>query len=69
MAAPTSPECRTIGQVLGILLEIDYPDALKLASQAPCIIAWGVSQERAQTMKRVIERTDGRVVLVEPDSL
>lgn len=60
---------KSMRQVLSILLDIDYFESTKLAEQAPCIIAWGISQERAQEFKRVIERAGGRVTLVEPDSL
>jgi ribosomal protein L7/L12 len=60
---------KSMRQVLSILLDVDYFEAGKLAEQAPCVIAWGISQERAQEFKRVIERAGGRVTLVEPDSL
>ncbi|QDG54576.1 hypothetical protein FIV42_28675 [Persicimonas caeni] len=60
---------KSMRQVLSILLDVDYFEAGKLAKQAPCVIAWGISQERAQEFKRVIERAGGRVTLVEPDSL
>ncbi|MFW5968355.1 MAG: hypothetical protein ACOCV2_12595 [Persicimonas sp.] len=60
---------KSMRQVLSILLDIDYFEADRLADDAPCIIAWGVSQERAQEFKRVIENAGGRVTLVEPDSL
>ncbi len=60
---------KSMRQVLSILLDIDYYEATKLRDQAPCVIAWGISQERAQEFKRVIERAGGRVTLVEPDSL
>jgi ribosomal protein L7/L12 len=60
---------KSMRQVLSILLDVDYFEAGKLAKQAPCVIAWGISQERAQDFKRVIERAGGRVTLVEPDSL
>jgi ribosomal protein L7/L12 len=60
---------KSMRQVLSILLDVDYFEAGKLAKQAPCVIAWGISQERAQEFKRVIEGAGGRVTLVEPDSL
>lgn len=60
---------RRIGQVLSILLDIDYFEARQTAEQAPTIIAWSIGQERAQRFKKVIERAGGKVVLVEPDSL
>lgn len=59
---------RNIGQVLSILLSIDYSDALELANDAPRVIAWGVGNDRAQTMKTVIEGAGGKVHLVEPDT-
>jgi hypothetical protein len=59
---------RRIGQVLSILLSVDYADALDLASAAPRVIAWGVGNDRAQTMKTVIEGAGGKVLLVEPDT-
>lgn len=57
---------RAIGQVLSILLSIDYSKALRTAERAPCVVAWGLSQERAQTFKNVIEGAGGKAVLVEP---
>lgn len=60
---------RNMRQVLSILLDVDYYRAGKLIDQAPCVIAWGVSQERAREFKRVIEQSGGRVTLVEPDTL
>lgn len=60
---------RNMRQVLSILLDIDYYRAGKLIDDAPCVVAWGVSQERAREFKRVIERAGGRVTLVEPDTL
>ncbi|MFU8805828.1 MAG: hypothetical protein ACNA8W_18595, partial [Bradymonadaceae bacterium] len=55
-----------IGQVLSILLSIEYHRALQLAENAPCVIAWALGQERAQSFKGVIESAGGKVVLVEP---
>lgn len=55
-----------IGQVLSILLSIEYHRALQLAERAPCVIAWGLGQERAQSFKGVIETAGGKVLLVEP---
>jgi ribosomal protein L7/L12 len=60
---------RNMRQVLSILLDVDYYRAGKLIDEAPCVIAWGVSQERAREFKRVIEGAGGRVTLVEPDTL
>lgn len=59
---------KNISKVLSILLSIEYSKALMLAQSAPCVIAWGIGQERALTMKNVIESGGGRVVLVEPDT-
>jgi ribosomal protein L7/L12 len=60
---------KSMRQVLSILLDVDYYKAGKLIDDAPCTIAWGISQERAQQFKQVIENAGGRVTLVEPDSL
>jgi hypothetical protein len=57
-----------IGQVLSILLSIEYHRALALAERAPCVIAWGLGQDRARSFKEVIESAGGKVVLVEPGS-
>jgi hypothetical protein len=57
---------RRIGQVLSILLSIEYSGSLELINKAPTVIAWGVSRERAQTMKTVIEGAGGKVHLSEP---
>lgn len=57
-----------IGQVLSILLSIEYHDALDIADSAPCVIAWGVSNKRARRFKEVIESAGGKVVLVEPET-
>lgn len=55
-----------MGQVLSILLSIEYHDAIDLADSAPCVIAWGVGRRRAKRFKDVIEGAGGKVVLVEP---
>lgn len=60
---------KSMRQVLSILLDVSYFDATKLIERAPCLIAWGISQERAAEFKSVIENAGGRVTLVEPDSL
>jgi hypothetical protein len=60
---------KSMRQVLSILLDVDYYEAAKLADHAPCLIAWGISHERAREFKRVIENAGGKVTLVEPDSL
>lgn len=57
---------KRIGQVLSILLSIDYSRALELIEDAPCVISWGISRERALTFKNAIEGAGGRAVLVEP---
>ncbi len=59
---------RRIGQVLSILLSIDYHDAVDIADSAPCVIAWGLGQQRARSFKEVIESAGGKVLLVEPDT-
>lgn len=57
---------RRIGQVLSILLDIEYSAALALAESAPCILARAMGQERARSFKQVIESAGGKAVLVEP---
>lgn len=57
---------RSIGQVLSILLSLDYASCLDIAERAPTVVAWGVARDRALTMKTVIEGAGGKVVLVEP---
>lgn len=57
---------KSIGQVLSILLSIEYARCLELAERAPIVIAWGVARDRAQTMKTVIEGAGGKVYLAEP---
>lgn len=57
---------KNICQVLTILLSIDYSKAMATIQQAPCVIAWGIGQERALTFKNVIEGAGGKVLLVEP---
>ena len=59
---------RRIGQVLSILLSVNYSQALELAAQAPCVIAWGMGRERAMTFKNVIEGAGGKALLVEPNT-
>ncbi len=59
---------RRIGQVLSIMLSIDYHAALRLAENAPCVIAWGLAQQTALNYKDVIETTGGKALLVEPDT-
>lgn len=57
---------RRIGQVLSILLSIEYHQAVELSQRAPCVIAWGVGNQRAQSFKEVIESAGGKALLVEP---
>ncbi len=57
---------RRIGQVLSILLSIEYHDAINIAESAPCVIAWGLGRQRAHSFKEVIESAGGKAVLVEP---
>lgn len=59
---------KRIGQVLNILLSIEHSKALQLIEAAPCVIAWGISRERALTFKNVIEGAGGKALLVEPDT-
>ena len=57
---------RRIGQVLSILLSIDYHDATTIADAAPCVIAWALGRQRALSFQDVIESAGGKVLLVEP---
>lgn len=57
---------RNMGQVMSILLSLDYASCLEIAERAPTIVAWGVSRERGLTMKTVFEGAGGKVLLVEP---
>lgn len=57
---------RRIGQVLSILLSIEYHQAVALSERAPCVIAWSVGDQRAQSFKEVIESAGGKALLVEP---
>lgn len=57
---------RRIGQVLSILLSIEYHQAVALSERAPCVIAWSVGEQRAQSFKEVIESAGGKALLVEP---
>ncbi len=59
---------RNMAKVLTLLLSIEYSQALVLIESSPCVLAWGTGNERAQTMKNVIEGAGGKVVLVEPDT-
>ncbi len=57
---------KNMGQVLSILLSIEYHEALELIENAPTTLAWGVNRERGQTFKTVIEGAGGKVFLSEP---
>ncbi|TXD36342.1 hypothetical protein FRC96_09695 [Lujinxingia vulgaris] len=57
---------RRINQVLTILLSIDYAAAERLAESAPCVIAWGLSRDRALSFKDVLQSAGGKALLVEP---
>ncbi len=57
---------RRIGQVLSILLSIEYHAAVEIADSAPCVIAWGIGQQRARSFQEIIESAGGKVLLVEP---
>ena len=59
---------KNMAKVLTLLLSVDYSQALSIISLAPCVLARGTGQERARTMKSVIEGAGGKVVLVEPDT-
>lgn len=57
---------RRVGQVLSILLSIEYHVALQLMSNSPCVIATGVARDRGDTLKRMVENAGGRVLLTDP---
>lgn len=57
---------RATTQALGILLSVEHHRARALVEGAPCVIAWGVGREQAQTLKMVVEGAGGKIVLVEP---
>jgi hypothetical protein len=57
---------RATAQALGILLSVEHHKAQRLVESAPCVIAWGVGRDQAQTLKTVVEGAGGKVVLVEP---
>ncbi len=57
---------RSMGQVMSILLSLDYSSCLEISARAPTVVAWGVARDRALTMKTVIEGAGGKVLLVEP---
>lgn len=59
---------KNMAKVLTLLLSVDYSQALSIIALAPCMLAKGTGQERARTMKSVIEGAGGKVVLVEPDT-
>lgn len=59
---------RRMAHNLGILLDVDFTDAMELVQDAPCLIAWGVGRERGLRFKQVIENAGGKVVLVEPET-
>lgn len=57
---------KNMGQVLSILLSIEYHEALGIITDAPTILGWSVPQERAQMIKTVIDGAGGKVFLSEP---
>ncbi|GEM_PF-5759975 len=57
---------KNMGQVLSILLSIEYHEALELIEDAPTSLAWAVNRERGQMFKTVIEGAGGKVYLSEP---
>lgn len=57
---------RRVGQVLSILLSVEYHAALRLMQSAPVVIARGVARDRALTMREVITGAGGKVQLSEP---
>ena len=59
---------KNMAKVLTLLLSVDYSEALSIIALAPCVLARGTGQERARTMKSVVEGAGGKVVLVEPDT-
>jgi len=57
---------RRVGQVLSILLSIEYHVALRLMNSSPCVIAHGVSKDRGYTLKNMVENAGGRIQLTDP---
>jgi hypothetical protein len=55
-----------VGQVLSILLSVEYHRALQLMGASPLVIAHGVAYARAETLKRVVESAGGKIQLTEP---
>jgi len=58
---------RRVGQVLSILLSIEYFAALRLMQASPVVIARAVANSRALTMQEVIEGAGGKIQLTDPD--
>lgn len=58
---------RRVGQVLSILLSIEYFAALRLMQASPIVIARAVANSRALTMQEVIEGAGGKIQLTDPD--
>lgn len=57
---------RRVGQVISILMSIEYHAALQLMNNAPTVIARGVAADRGASFKEVIERAGGLVQLTAP---
>lgn len=57
---------RRVGQVLSILLSVEYHRALQLMGASPLVIAHGVAYSRAETLKRVVESAGGKIQLTDP---
>ncbi len=57
---------RRVGQVLTILLSIEYHEALTLMNAAPCVIAVAVAASRAASIKSVVEGAGGKILLTDP---
>lgn len=58
---------RRVGQVLSILLSVEYHRALQLMRAAPVVIARGVSRDRALTFRDVVGGAGGKIQLTDPD--
>lgn len=57
---------KRVGQVLSILLSIEYHQALRLMKNAPIILARGVGLTRGRELQTLVDRAGGRIKLTDP---
>ena len=57
---------RRVGQVLSILLSVEYHSALQLMRSAPIVIARGVAHDRGLSIKELVENAGGKIQLTDP---